>query len=242
LIAAALFFALRGSSAPTNNQAAAPTQPAAVGMSLRPVSPTEHIRGNPNASLVLVEYSDLECPFCKTFHTTMRELMDAYGKNGTLAWVYRHFPLDRIHSKARKEAEAAECAADIGGNTAFWNFIDRLFEITPANNGLDLAELPNIAASAKVNGAAFSECLSSGKFAQKVEDDYQSGTAAGASGTPFNILVMREKLSSADEAALSPLIAQSQGGLTLTRDKTSLIINGAYPLSALKQIIEIVKK
>ena len=72
LIAAALFFALRGSSAPTNNQAAAQTQPAAVGMSLRPVSPTEHIRGNPNASLVLVEYSDLECPFCKTFHTTMR--------------------------------------------------------------------------------------------------------------------------------------------------------------------------
>src|SRR3989338_11101801 len=78
-------------------------------ISSRPVDLNDHLLGNPNAPIIMVEYSDLECPFCKFFHKTMQSLMDVYGKDGKIAWVYRHFPLD-IHPKAPKEAEATECA------------------------------------------------------------------------------------------------------------------------------------
>jgi protein-disulfide isomerase len=104
---------------------------------LDPVTEKDHIAGNPSADLILVEYSDPECPFCKKFHTTMLQVMDTYGKDGKVAWVYRHFPLDAIHSKARKEAEAIECAGELGGNDKLWAYLNKLEEITPANNQLD---------------------------------------------------------------------------------------------------------
>src|SRR3989344_4098924 len=59
---------------------------------MRPVSSSDHILGNPNASVVIVEYSDTECPFCKQYHTTLKRVMAEYGTNSRVAWVYRHFP------------------------------------------------------------------------------------------------------------------------------------------------------
>ncbi|MEI7720153.1 MAG: thioredoxin domain-containing protein, partial [bacterium] len=98
----------------------------------RPYDPTlDHVLGNPNAPVKVVEYADLECPFCKTFNTTMHQVMDFYGQSGKVAWVYRPFPLGQIHSKAPKEAEAAECAADQGGDVAFYKYIDQIYLITP---------------------------------------------------------------------------------------------------------------
>ena len=84
------------------------------------VSSADHIRGNPNAKVKVIEFSDPECPFCKRFHKTMNQIIDEYGKSGQVAWVYRHFPLDAIHSKARKESEALECANEQGGSAKFW--------------------------------------------------------------------------------------------------------------------------
>ncbi|MFA6898331.1 MAG: thioredoxin domain-containing protein, partial [Candidatus Paceibacterota bacterium] len=66
-------------------------------INLKAVSADEHILGNPNAQLKIVEFSDTECPFCKTFHTTMQQIVSKYGKTGEIAWIYRHFPLDNIH-------------------------------------------------------------------------------------------------------------------------------------------------
>lgn len=106
------------------------------------IKPDDHIRGNADSDIVIIEYSDLECPFCKRFHTTMQQLVK---ENGNIAWVYRHFPLDQIHPKARNEAAAAECVYDQGGNDMFWKYVDRTFDITPGNNNLDPAEIPNIA-------------------------------------------------------------------------------------------------
>ncbi|MDO8521156.1 MAG: DsbA family protein, partial [bacterium] len=99
----------------------------------------DHIFGNPNANVLIIEYSDPECPFCKKFHEEMLQVMAQYGKSGDVAWVYRHFPLDQIHPKARKEGEAQECANELGGNDMFWKYTEKLFEITPSNNGLDPA-------------------------------------------------------------------------------------------------------
>src|SRR5258708_28444693 len=78
----------------TQHQAAPATQAAttaAANISIAPISATDHILGNPKAKLVIVEYSDPECPFCKVFHATMHQIMDQYGANGSVAWLYRHF-------------------------------------------------------------------------------------------------------------------------------------------------------
>ena len=153
------------------------------------ISASDHVRGNPDAPVKIVEYSDTECPFCKRFHSTMQEVMNEYGKNGKVAWVYRHFPLDQLHSKARKEAVALECADEQGGNDKFWSYADRLYEITPANNGLDPAELPKIAQYVGLDVAKFNTCLASTKYDAHIEADVQNATATGGNGTPWSIVV-----------------------------------------------------
>lgn len=147
----------------------------------------DHIRGNKNARILLVEYSDLECPFCKRFHDTANQIIKEY--DGKVAWVYRHFPIDSLHSKADKEAEAIECAGELGGNDVFWKFADKIFEVTPSNNGLNLEDLPKLAGEVGLDTSKFKSCLDSGKFAQQVEEDYQHGLKVGVTGTPGNFLV-----------------------------------------------------
>lgn len=154
------------------------------------ISASDHIRGNPDAPVKIVEYSDPECPFCKRFHDTMKQVMDEYGKDGKVAWVYRNFPLDQLHSKARKEAVALECANEQGGNDKFWAYADRLYEVTPSNNGLDPAELPKIAQYVGLDVTQFNTCLAGGKFDKHIEDDVQNAVATGGNGTPWSIVVV----------------------------------------------------
>src|SRR5574343_1436136 len=107
---------------------------------------------------MFVEYSDTECPFCKQFHSTLRQMMDEYGKDGKVAWVYRHFPIDGLHPKARKEAEATECANELGGPSKFWEYTNMIYERTPGNDGLDPANLPKFAKEIGLDEKAFTEC------------------------------------------------------------------------------------
>lgn len=152
---------------------------------VRPVdNARDHVRGNADARVTLVEYSDLECPFCKQFHTTLQRVVQEY--DGKVRWVYRHFPLDALHSKARKEAEASECA---GEQAKFWEYIDRLFAVTPSNNGLDSAQLPVIARDVGLNAAAFETCLESGKHAPRVAEDLADAEKAGGQGTPYTVIL-----------------------------------------------------
>ena len=185
-------------------------------ITLRAVSSSEHILGNPGAKVVIVEYSDPECPFCKSFHGTMKRIMSEYGGNGSVAWVYRHFPIPELHAKAQAEAEAMECAAEIGGNTAFWKFADRLYEITPSNDGLDAAELPKIAAFAGLDAAAFAKCTAERRTKAKVDADHADGVAAGARGTPYSVI--------------------------LTKNGDKVPLEGALPYDDMRQIIETLVK
>jgi protein-disulfide isomerase len=154
---------------------------------LDPVTDKDHVRGNRSARVALVEYSDLECPFCKSFHPTAKQMLSSYGDK--VMWVYRHFPLDQLHSKARNEAAASECVAKLGGEDKFWAFIDKVYEVTPANNGLDPNQLPEIATQVGVDKNKFNDCLTSKETTQLVSDQYSSGLKAGISGTPGNILL-----------------------------------------------------
>lgn len=147
----------------------------------------DHVRGNRNARILLIEYSDLECPFCKRFHPTAKKIVEEYKDK--VAWVYRHYPIEQLHSKAPKEAEAVECANELGGADAFWKLTDKIYEVTPANNGLDLDELPKLAGQVGLNEAKFKTCLDSGKYKDYVQKDFDSGSKAGVTGTPGNILL-----------------------------------------------------
>lgn len=92
--------------------------------SLPAVTEADHFRGDRNAKLVLVEYSDYECPFCQQFHPSMTQLMAEYGDK--IGWVYRHYPLS-FHPSAQKAAEAAECVAKLTDDETFWDYSDALF-------------------------------------------------------------------------------------------------------------------
>lgn len=224
LIAGALFASRSGSSTKSSaggtNVVQAPSQepasPPSFGSggqedNIAPISAEDHMRGNPDAAVKLVEFSDLECPFCKRFHPTMQQLVDEYSDQ--VAWVYRHFPLDQLHSKARKEAEATECANELGGNDGFWAYTDRLFEITPSNNGLGLDQLPQIAEEVGLDRAKFEKCLDSGNYAQHIESDYQDAIASGGRGTPYSILI--------------------------AKNGKKFPVSGAVPYSSLKSIIDL---
>ena len=218
LIAGAVFFGLKGNPAPAPIAAAPQAQQVAeqdAGVALenmKPVASDDHIRGNPDAPIKIVEYSDTECPFCKRFHETMKQVIDEYGDTGKVAWVYRHFPLDQLHSKARKEAEALECAGAQGGNDTFWKYADRLYEITPSNDRLDPAELPKIAQYVGIDVSKFNDCLSSGTYAEHVANDLENAVATGGRGTPWSIFV--------------------------APDGTKFPVNGAQPYEAVKQLID----
>ncbi|MEK9175157.1 MAG: thioredoxin domain-containing protein [Patescibacteria group bacterium] len=177
-----------------------------------PSTPEDHVFGNPNAPIKIVEYSDLECPFCKMFHQTMAQIMEEYGKTNKVAWIYRHFPLDQLHSKARNEARATECAWEQGGNDAFWKFVDKIFEITPSNDGLDPAELPQIAQTIGIDKTKFISCLSSDRNDARITQNEKDGLSSGAQGTPFSII--------------------------FTAKGKQLIVNGAQPYENVKKLID----
>lgn len=183
MIALAVYFGGSGIKLPGTNSLATVTTPGEV----EPVGANDRVIGNKDAEIIVIEYSDLECPFCKVFHNTMHQIVDEYA--GKVAWVYRHFPIKQLHSRAIKEAEASECAADQGGSTVFWNFIDAVFARTNANNTLDPAELPKIAGELGLDVPRFNECLTSGQFTEKIESDVSKAVSAGAKGTPYSIIV-----------------------------------------------------
>lgn len=192
IIAGAIIFSSRLPAPATaiQPQGQAPTQPAGDLEAMTAITASDHIRGDINAPVKIVEYSDTECPFCKRFHETMKQVVNSYGSQ--VAWVYRHFPLDSLHAKARSEAVALECAGDQGGNEAFWAYTDRVYEVTPSNDGLDAAELPKIAQYVGLDVAKFNTCLTSGKFDKHIQDEVDNATATGGQGTPWSIVVGKD--------------------------------------------------
>lgn len=209
-VAAAVYFGT-GSDSPTTT---INTDNQSTEIDLVPVTEKDHIIGSRDAALVIVEYSDTECPFCKSFQNTMKEIVQTY--DGEVAWVYRHFPIAQLHTKAAKESEATECAAELGGNQAFWKYIDKIFETTNSNDSLDPSELPKIATAIGLDVTAFNTCLSSGRYAELVKKSVEEAIKAGALGTPYSVIV--------------------------TKDGKKVVINGAEPIAMVKAKIDALLK
>lgn len=140
------------------------------------VTSDDHIRGNPDAPITIVEWSDLQCPFCSRFHPTVQQALTEYGDD--VRWVYRHFPLDSIHPQARPAAEASECAAEQG---KFWEFTDAMFA---QQDKLGPAFYTETAASLGLDAAQFDTCVTSRQYEAKVRSQESAGLAAGVRGTP----------------------------------------------------------
>ena len=165
---------------------AAPPAPTATGTPPE-VTEDDYIRGDVDAELTIIEYSDYECPFCQRFHPTMTQVMEEYA--GKVRWVYRHFPLTSIHPQATPAAVAAECAGELGGNDSFWEMTDALFE---NQSTLGRATFERLAGEIGLNATQFSSCLDSGRYEAKVAEQQRTGAAAGVTGTPGSFLVDAE--------------------------------------------------
>lgn len=152
---------------------------------VRPVDlEIDHIFGNPNAKVKIVEYSDFECPFCSRLHPTLESVVEDFG--GEVAWVYRHFPLTSIHPRATGAAIASECVAELAGNDAFWQFGTEVFKNQRGlNEALYIREAQNLG----IEAADFEACLGSGKYEIKVANDAQNAVQSGGRGTPFTVVI-----------------------------------------------------
>ncbi|MDH3559761.1 MAG: DsbA family protein [Gammaproteobacteria bacterium] len=147
----------------------------------------DHIQGNPEATISLIEYSDFECPYCKRFHPTPKQVLDSYGDS--VNWIYRHYPLPFHNPGAQKQAEASECASELGGNAAFWKYTDAIYTKTRSGGrGFPLEQLVPLAEELGLERQPFEECLDSGRYAARVKEDLDEGRAIGVTGTPATIL------------------------------------------------------
>lgn len=216
MIAIAIFF--------TNSKGAAPNETVVTTAeteqndgSIRPVDETDYIYGNPNAPILIIEYSDYECPYCKKYHVTLAQIMQEYGVSGKVAWVYRQFPLTQIHPNASKISEAALCVGEIAGGpttsagqSAFWKFTNKIYEGRDYDTFTNVTKLPDYVEEAGQSKDAYIACLESNKLEQRVIDSAEEAYAIGGRGTPYTVLVVGDQQE---------------------------VINGAQPYSVVKGIV-----
>lgn len=192
MIAIAIFFTNKSdvdsTDTITNNTAAQTTEQAP-----RAVTEADYIYGNPNAPILMIEYSDYDCPFCKQYHATLRQIMDEYGVTGKVAWVYRQFPLAELHPNSPKISEAALCVGNLGGNSAFWKFTDAVYNSHDIDEATNILKLPKLAEEVGVPMDKYVNCMNSNQMEEAVMEDVTDGYNAGVRSTPHTILMVGKK-------------------------------------------------
>lgn len=146
-------------------------------MSLRPpVSEEDHIQGDNNAIIELVEYGDYQCPHCGRAYPIVRRLQDKLGNK--MKFVFRNFPLAKIHPEATMAAVSTEAAALQG---RYWEMHDKIFE---NQEQLHRSDLLHYALTLELNMAKFEEDMARPELTQKVESDFESDIRSGVNATP----------------------------------------------------------
>jgi protein-disulfide isomerase len=166
-------------SAPTPAQPAAEEAGPQAALALN-LDEDDHIYGNPDGEVFIVEYSDIDCPFCARVHPTLKSVVD--NSDGEVAWVYRHFPIEQLHPEATEKAIATECVAKLAGNDAFWDYLDDLIAQQPID----------VYTNYGVSAADFTACLEDPASAQLVTNDVNRAVESGGRGTPHSIVATRE--------------------------------------------------
>lgn len=189
-----------------------PIEPVADATFMRPIAPTDHILGNPEALVTVVTYSDIDCAYCKQFQQTMEQLMTEYAEGDEVAWVYRHFPLIHIHENSGTHAHAAECVASIAGERSFWSFIRALHSEAPGSMEFRPSEYATVLPRFDVSQDAFEACMDGNGFDARIAADAGNALEMGATGTPFIVI--------------------------LVKDGEPILVSGALPYQSMKLVIE----
>lgn len=190
----------------------APVQP-----DLQPISVSmddDPIRGDQDAPITIVEFSDFQCPFCARFQIqTLPLILEQYVDTGKVKFVYRDFPIQNSHPNAMPAAVASECAHE---QDKYWQYHDALFENQGVWNNVEITSAITIfkefATELDLNQEQFNSCLDSGKYIEEINNDLNDGRDYGVSGTP---------------------------GFFIGNEKIGFVkLNGAQPFEAFKSIID----
>ncbi len=173
--------------------------------------PQDFFTGGTNPAVVVIEYSDSDCPFCKQFHETMTSVVSEY--KGKVAWAYRFLPLTTLHPNAYTEAVALNCVGELGGQESFWKYMDTVIGITLSPDAKSNESLVTFAVQAGVDKNLFSTCMTSEESSARVDADIEEAKRIGARGTPFSIAVN-------------------------TKTGKQVVIPGAVPLEYMKETID----
>lgn len=182
-----------------------------VAKTIATIRSNDYVRGSDDAQVVVIEYSDSDCPFCKQFHDTMNKVITDY--NGKVSWVYRFFPLETLHPNAIPEALSLYCAGELGGEKTFWSYLDQIIGVTLAADTKSKETLIALASQQGLDRTLLATCMESNAAKARVTADTEEAKSIGARGTPFSIAVHR------------------------TTGK-QVIIPGALPLESVKEIID----
>ncbi len=185
IVAAAVVFSSQNrAAAPTVAAGAGAGQAAAATISIHPPTATDHIIGSASAPIVLVEYSDFQCPYCSMIYPTLKKIVA--DSNGQIAWIYREMPLTSIHPQAAPAANAAECIAAQLGSAGFWKYADAVFanqqKLSPEYSA-------QLAASFGADPAKYATCVTNKTYQSIIDTDSAEAQASGGSGTPFTVVV-----------------------------------------------------
>lgn len=191
------------------------------GDGLDPVGTRDHARGPKEAPVTLVKYGDYECPYCGEAHPVLKELQERVGEQ--VRFVFRHFPLDSAHPRARRAAQAAEAAASQG---RFWEMHDLLYE---RQGELGEEDLMRYAAELGLDLGRFEEDLANDHHAWRIEEDRLGGGRAGVRGTPTLFvngvrytgpIALEALMEAVEGAASSPSASLGEGGVA---ERTGLL-------------------
>ncbi|MCA9363952.1 thioredoxin domain-containing protein [Candidatus Kaiserbacteria bacterium] len=239
LIAVAIYLSNGGNANAPAQNADDTAQITTEAKPIRGLQEGDHIRGNPDAAILMVEYSDYDCPFCSRFHGTLTNVLASpRGAAGEVAWVYRQFPLQALHPNAPAIAHASECVNDVAGNEAFWAFTDSYFS-TGAD---DEAGLYAIVTGAGADETAVRACMDAGTHISAIQETILEAANAGGNGTPFTVFIFKDDMTDALRALVEQLSVQyrdsSGKSLFTTISDTQLSMGGALPEAIVNQIIE----
>ena len=161
----------------------APAQPSAPSkIDMTGLADDDAVKGDKDAPVTIIEFSDFECPFCARFYSdTLPQIESKYIDTGKVKLIFRDYPLP-FHAQAQKASEAAECAGEQG---SYWEMHDKLYESGVIGG---IATFKQYAKDLGLNTKKFDECLDSGKFASEVKKDMADGSVAGIKGTPGFII------------------------------------------------------
>ena len=146
----------------------------------------DHVYGNRNAEISIVEYAEIECPNCKLLHPVLQKIVD--DSEGRVSLTFRHFPLIP-HPKSFTEAHALECTAELEGEDLFWEYLVKIYDRSSSNNDTDLSILNEIAEDLGIPKDIFRECLESNRHHDRIQEDIGSGFALGVDSVPQLFIV-----------------------------------------------------